>query len=67
MEDFGLDSETPFRSFPSLFTEAREKLATQRPATLGRAGRIPGISPNDLQNLVLEVIKWRRNREVCSP
>jgi tRNA uridine 5-carboxymethylaminomethyl modification enzyme len=67
MEDFGLDSETPFRSFPSLSTEAREKLATQRPATLGRAGRIPGISPNDLQNLVLEVIKWRRNREVCSP
>jgi len=66
MDDFSLSSEIPFRSFSSLSFEAREKLAAQRPETLGRAGRIPGVSPNDLQNLVLEVMKWRRNREVCA-
>ncbi len=67
MDEFVLSGEIPFRSFSSLSFEAREKLNAQRPDSLGRAGRIPGISPNDLQNLVLEVMKWRRNREVCAP
>jgi len=66
MDEFALPSDVPFQTFSSLSIEAREKLAAQRPETLGRAGRIPGVSPNDLQNLVLEVMKWNRNREVCS-
>ncbi len=66
MEDFSLPKDIPFRSFASLSYEAREKLTSQRPESLGRAGRIPGISPSDLQNLVLEVTKWRRNQEACS-
>lgn len=64
-EGFALPDELPYRTFGSLSYESREKLATRRPATLGQAGRIPGVSPSDLQNLVLEVLKWRRNREVC--
>jgi tRNA uridine 5-carboxymethylaminomethyl modification enzyme len=67
MDEFGLPDELPFRAFASLSFEAREKLATHRPDTLGGAGRIPGVSPSDLQNLVLEVMKWRRNRELCLP
>ena len=67
MEDFTLPHDLPFRGFASLSFEAREKLTVQRPGSLGMAGRIPGISPSDLQNLVLEVMKWRRNQEVCTP
>jgi tRNA uridine 5-carboxymethylaminomethyl modification enzyme len=67
MEEFALPGDLPFRTFGSLSYEAREKLLAQRPDSLGRAGRIPGISPSDLQNLVLEVMKWRRNQEVCAP
>jgi tRNA uridine 5-carboxymethylaminomethyl modification enzyme len=44
----------------SLSFEARQKLAARRPATLAQASSIPGVSPNDLQNLVLEVERLRR-------
>jgi tRNA uridine 5-carboxymethylaminomethyl modification enzyme len=43
----------------SLSTEARQKLTRVRPATLGQAARVPGVSPSDLQNLVMEVRKRR--------
>jgi len=65
MEHFLLPGDLPYRSFGSISIEAREKLSSRAPADLGRAGRIPGISPSDLQNLVSEVLKWRRNRESC--
>jgi tRNA uridine 5-carboxymethylaminomethyl modification enzyme len=44
----------------SLSFEARQKLTAIRPLTLAQASRIPGVSPSDLQNLVLEVGKRRR-------
>jgi tRNA uridine 5-carboxymethylaminomethyl modification enzyme len=65
MVDFKLPPDLPYMGFGSLSHEAREKLGSLRPETLGRAGRIPGVSPSDLQNLVLEVMKWRRNQELC--
>jgi tRNA uridine 5-carboxymethylaminomethyl modification enzyme len=43
-----------------LSLESRQKLAAIRPATLAQAARIPGVSPTDLQNLVLEIEKRRR-------
>ena len=57
---FALPAELPYSAFRSLTTEARQKLARLRPATLAQAGRVPGVSPADLQNLVLEVERWRR-------
>ncbi len=65
MEDFTLPAGLPYHRFGSLSTESREKLAATLPESLGRAGRIPGVSPSDLQNLVFEVLKWRRNQEEC--
>ena len=41
---------------------SRQKLAAIRPATLAQASRIPGVSPTDLQNLVLEIEKFRRRQ-----
>lgn len=55
--EFGLPAGLPYAELASLSTEARQKLDRIRPATLGQAGRIPGISPSDLQNLVMEVRK----------
>lgn len=66
MGDFLLPQELPYRTFGSLSFEAREKFARILPEDLGRAGRIPGVTPSDMHNLVVEVIKWRRNRECCS-
>ncbi len=48
----------------TLSHESREKLARVRPTTLAQAGRIPGISPADLQNLVMEL---RRRTAIGKP
>jgi tRNA uridine 5-carboxymethylaminomethyl modification enzyme len=60
MGDFALAADLPYEEMLSLSFEARQKLAAIRPRTLAQASRIPGVSPSDLQNLVLEVGKLRR-------
>ena len=60
MGQFALGDDTPYAEMPSLSFESRQKLAAIRPATLAQAARIPGVSPTDLQNLVLEIEKRRR-------
>lgn len=62
MGQFMLDDDTPYEELKSLSFESRQKLATIRPSTLAQAARIPGVSPTDLQNLVLEIEKRRRQR-----
>ncbi len=42
-----------FDSLTSLSTEARQKLTRQRPETIGEASRIPGVSPSDVNILLL--------------
>jgi len=61
LAEFRLPMNLPYRELRSLSTEAREKLDKIRPESLSQAGRIPGISPSDLQNLVLEVVKRRKS------
>jgi tRNA uridine 5-carboxymethylaminomethyl modification enzyme len=61
LRDFVLPEELPYAELRSLSTEARQKLSRVRPATLAHAGRIPGVSASDLQNLVLEVERRRRH------
>jgi len=53
--NFKLDQALPYQEFLTLSHEAREKLLRIRPGNLAQAGRIPGVSPADLQNLVMEV------------
>ena len=60
LDEFELPEELEFRSLAALSFEAREKLHLARPTSLGQAGRIPGVSPSDLQSLVMEVLKLRR-------
>lgn len=60
MGDYVLDDDLQYDEMRSLSYEARQKLLALRPVTLAQASRIPGVSPSDLQNLVLEVEKQRR-------
>ena len=54
-----LPEDLPYQGFVTLSSEAREKLVRIRPTSVAQAGRIPGISPADLHNLVMEVRKHR--------
>lgn len=64
--DFRLSSDIPYNDFSSLSLEARQKLVTLKPSTLAQASRVPGVSPSDLQNLVLEVERLRENKSVLA-
>jgi tRNA uridine 5-carboxymethylaminomethyl modification enzyme len=56
-EDRPLAADAPYLTFLSLSYEARQKLEAVKPRTIGQAARIPGVSPSDLQNLLVEVRK----------
>jgi len=57
---FALPGDLPYLDLQSLATEARQKLDRIRPTSLAQAARIPGVSPSDLHNLVVETARWRR-------
>jgi len=48
-----------YAAIAALSREAREKLGTQRPRTLGMAARIPGVTPSDVAIVALFVHKHR--------
>jgi tRNA uridine 5-carboxymethylaminomethyl modification enzyme len=50
----------------SLSLEARQKLLAVRPRTLAQAAGLSGVSPTDLQNLVIEIEKRRRSEPLVS-
>jgi len=60
LASFALPTDLPYEEFKSLATEARQKLDRIRPTSLAQAARIPGVSPSDLHNLVVETARWRR-------
>src|SRR5579863_3393419 len=66
MGEVSLDAALPYAGMQSLTLEARQKLAAIRPATLAQASRIPGVSPNDLQNLLIEIARRRRRKTAGS-
>jgi len=59
MGDFPIPGNLPYAQMQSLSSEARQKLESIQPRTLAQASRIPGVSPSDIQNLVIEVEKKR--------
>jgi tRNA uridine 5-carboxymethylaminomethyl modification enzyme len=52
MESRRIPSHFDYAALPQLRSEAREKLSHVRPASLGQASRISGITPADLAMLL---------------
>jgi tRNA uridine 5-carboxymethylaminomethyl modification enzyme len=55
LEDIRLNPDFDYSDLKSLSIEARQKLAKLRPETLGQASRISGVSPADVQVLMVRL------------
>lgn len=53
LEDINIQGKLDYDSIQSISTEAREKLKKINPETIGQASRIPGISPSDVNILLV--------------
>jgi tRNA uridine 5-carboxymethylaminomethyl modification enzyme len=56
-EDTPIPADLDYEAVAGLSNELREKLATARPGNLGRAGRIPGMTPAALGVLMVHLKK----------
>ena len=61
MEETKLPEDIPYEEIEHLRLEARQKLAKQRPVSLGAAGRIPGVNPADVAVLTVWLEKQKRS------
>lgn len=53
LENIKIEDKFNYADILSLSTEARQKLIKINPQTIGQASRIPGISPNDINVLLI--------------
>jgi tRNA uridine 5-carboxymethylaminomethyl modification enzyme len=59
MADVELPDDLEYDQLTAITYEAREKLGRIRPRSLAQAQRIPGLSPNDIQNLLSAILRRR--------
>ena len=53
MENIRIKGQFNYGELQSLSTEARQKLTAIDPETLAQASRIPGVSPSDINALLI--------------
>ena len=53
LENLRIPDGFDYSKLQSITTEARSKLAAHAPTTIGQAARIPGVSPNDINVLLV--------------
>ena len=54
LENIVIPSEFDFMQMNALTIEARQKLTKIRPTTIGQASRIPGVSPADINVMLIK-------------
>lgn len=59
-ESMLIPENTDYKAIPGLRIEARQKLDTIRPASLGQASRISGVSPADISVLMIHLMRTEK-------
>jgi tRNA uridine 5-carboxymethylaminomethyl modification enzyme len=67
LEHKQIPAEFDYGLVPSLRLEARQKLAKIRPATIGQASRISGVSPADLSILLVWLKRGAGAQDAAAP
>ena len=62
-ENVAIPADFDYAPLTTLTLEAREKLSRIRPRTLAQAGRIPGVSPSDISQLSLALLRANRSAQ----
>ena len=62
LENKNLDEDLDYESLEGLRKEAIQKLSQIRPASVGQASRISGVSPADINVLLIHLEKMRRGK-----
>ena len=55
LEDLKISTDLDYRQIKSLSIEAKEKLSKIKPATIGQAARVSGVSPSDISVLLIHL------------
>ncbi|MCE5259013.1 MAG: tRNA uridine-5-carboxymethylaminomethyl(34) synthesis enzyme MnmG [Chloroflexi bacterium] len=60
LENWRIPKELDYTSVQGLSAEARERLTQRRPASVGQAGRVPGVTPADIAVLLVHLERKQR-------
>ena len=62
MDAIQIPKDLDYAALTGLSAEAKEKLLSVRPLTVGQAARIPGIRQGDIALLIMLTRKWRKDK-----
>ena len=67
LENIPIPEDFDYAPLETMTLESREKLRKIRPRTLAQAGRIPGVSPSDLSQLSIALLKHAAQQKEEQP